>query len=637
MKAQRVFVSGGAGVIGLEMIPRLVARGATVFVGDLKSRPKVFAAAVQYRHGDLNALSQAELAAFAPDTFIHLAATFERSSETYAFWEENFTHNVRLSHHLMTMLKDLPSLRRVVFASSYLIYDPALYQFAAPQAQPVSLNESDPILPRNLTGMAKLAHEKELLFLESFRSATFTSVIARIFRGYGRNSRDVISRWVRALLADKPITVYRPEGIFDYIYAADSAEGLLRLAESSVTGIMNLGTGRARRVQDVLDILRSHFPQMRAEEESSDIPFEASQADLSAYRAAVAWSPEYDLEHAIPEIIAYETAALKEPERPQPFCGHVLVPSASNKVPMVRALKDAASKLHPDCKVIAGDLDDSVLSRHVTDEFWKMPRTADTEVASLIAECRERGIRTIVPSRDGELLFWAENRERLAGQGIDVVVADAEAVRTCLDKLAFAQFGSARQLPFIPAAEHPDELGPGPYVVKEHYGAGSRRIGLNLDRAAALVHADQLEHPIFQPFVSGREISVDAWADRSCRIKGLVLRTRDQVVEGESQITTTFRDPVLEATALRVLQALHLRGPVVLQAIVNEKGLQVIECNTRFGGASTASIRAGLDSFYWSLLESSGADVSEYPFLRSPSEVRQIRVPSDIYLHGATL
>jgi len=70
--------------------------------------------------------------------------------------------------------------------------------------------------------------------------------------------------------------------------------------------------------------------------------------------------------------------------------------------------------------------------------------------------------------------------------------------------------------------------------------------------------------------------------------------------------------------------------------ILIDKGLHVIECNTRFGGASTASIAAGLDSFYWGLLESSGVDMSDYPFLRTSGEVRQVRVPSDIYLHGST-
>src|SRR4051794_16458707 len=129
MKGRRVFVSGGAGVIGLEIIPRLIARGAIVLVGDLKPRPSAFDPTVIYRHGDLNTMTLVELKAFAPDTFIHLAATFERSTETAGFWEENFLHNVRLSHHLITLCRDLKCLRRVVFASSYLIYDPARYQF----------------------------------------------------------------------------------------------------------------------------------------------------------------------------------------------------------------------------------------------------------------------------------------------------------------------------------------------------------------------------------------------------------------------------------------------------------------------------------------------------------------------------
>jgi nucleoside-diphosphate-sugar epimerase len=36
MKNKKVFVSGGAGVIGRELIPKLVKMGAIVLVGDLK-------------------------------------------------------------------------------------------------------------------------------------------------------------------------------------------------------------------------------------------------------------------------------------------------------------------------------------------------------------------------------------------------------------------------------------------------------------------------------------------------------------------------------------------------------------------------------------------------------------------------
>jgi carbamoyl-phosphate synthase large subunit len=42
MKNKRVFVSGGAGVIGQQIVPKLIALGAIVYVGDLKPRPAGF-------------------------------------------------------------------------------------------------------------------------------------------------------------------------------------------------------------------------------------------------------------------------------------------------------------------------------------------------------------------------------------------------------------------------------------------------------------------------------------------------------------------------------------------------------------------------------------------------------------------
>jgi carbamoyl-phosphate synthase large subunit len=105
------------------------------------------------------------------------------------------------------------------------------------------------------------------------------------------------------------------------------------------------------------------------------------------------------------------------------------------------------------------------------------------------------------------------------------------------------------------------------------------------------------------------------------------------VVAGESQVTTTFRDARLEAQAIEILSAIGLRGPVVLQAIVVDGGLQVIECNPRFGGASTTAIAAGLNSLYWSLAEALGEHQSP-TFHRRPDEVRQFRLPVDRVIYG---
>lgn len=638
---KRIFVSGGAGVIGIEVVNQLIEQGAEVFVGDLKPRPESFSRRICYRQGDLNMLSPQELKAFSPEIFIHLAATFERSLESYSFWEENFWNNVRLSNYLMSISKDLSSLQRVVFASSYLIYDPSLYQFRQKQERAVSLKETDPIRPRNLTGMAKLSHEAELQFLESFKETPISTVSARIFRGYGKGSRDVISRWIRLLLSGKTIQVYRPEGLFDYIYAKDSAEGLLRLAENrDVRGVVNLGTGNARRVNEIVDILKQHFPNMKYIEEESDIPFEASQADMSKFYQSVNWSPHYSLENAIPEMIAYEKTKLLQSsyKTPNLYIGNILITSASKKVPLVQSVKKAAfhlGTLKDSVSIIAGDSSNVALTQYVADNFWLMPPTVSGEIANILAGCKERRVRVILPTRDGELLFWAENRERFARENIYVSVSSPESIRTCLDKLLFARFCSDQGFPVIPTVERLEELKTfdvDTFVVKERYGAGSQNIGLNLNQEEVAAFSMKLEYPIYQPFIEGVEISADIWASRESKVKGVVLRYRDIVINGESQVTTTFQDKKLEILMQDIVERLRLRGHIVLQALIDRlDNVWLIECNPRFGGASTAAIAVGLDSFYWTLLEAWGTDMSTIAFQRKTKEVRQVRVAQDCY------
>ena len=103
MKSKKVFISGGAGVIGRELVSLLIKENADIFVGDLQPCPKEFKGKVKYRQGDLNELTYQEISSFAPEIFFHLAATFERSTETYEFWEENYRHNCLLTHHLISL------------------------------------------------------------------------------------------------------------------------------------------------------------------------------------------------------------------------------------------------------------------------------------------------------------------------------------------------------------------------------------------------------------------------------------------------------------------------------------------------------------------------------------------------------
>jgi carbamoyl-phosphate synthase large subunit len=315
----------------------------------------------------------------------------------------------------------------------------------------------------------------------------------------------------------------------------------------------------------------------------------------------------------------------------------VLLTSASRKVPLVKAVQDAAQRLHADGRVIAGDSDPRSVAAYLADDFWAMPRTDEASVHDILNGCKERGVTCILPTRNGELLFWARNARQFHDVDIQVIVSPIPSLEVCLDKQAFFEFGRARSLPFIPTDSTPDPLPAGSLVVKERYGAGSLAIGLNLDRNAAVAHARQLSTPVYQPYVVGTEISIDAWLDGHHRVKGIVLRTRDYVIDGESVVPTTFRDPAIEAKTAEILETLQLCGPVVMQALIDgDNVMNVIECNPRFGGASTTAIAAGLDSLYWSLLEAQNVDVARYPFSRVPGEVRQVRVPSDLHYHGSS-
>lgn len=301
---KKIFISGGAGVIGSSLVNMLLKTDTEIFVGDLKTCPKDWEGKLQYRKGDLNFLTLKELNDFKPDLIFHLAATFERSEETKSFFEENYHHNIELSHHLLKLSKEIKSIKKIIFASSYLIYNPKLYLGDKPFKNDQLLSENAEINPRNICGAAKLFFESELKMAKQFEQ--FDYIAARIFRVYGRGSRDIISRFIRSLIKNEPISIYRPEGRFDYIFADDVAHGLLKLSHSNYNGIVNLGSGKTRSIHDVLDILKQHFPNMKTNLESSEIPFEASVADMNLFQNITGWLPKTTLEEGISKLIAFE-------------------------------------------------------------------------------------------------------------------------------------------------------------------------------------------------------------------------------------------------------------------------------------------------------------------------------------------
>jgi nucleoside-diphosphate-sugar epimerase len=109
-------------------------------------------------------------------------------------------------------------------------------------------------------------------------------------------------------LRDEPVDVYHPENRFDYVYSRDVADGLLRMAlDPRADGAINLGTGRARTVSDVLAAIEAATGRELTSTASSPAePYEASRADVSRLRDCLGWSPPTTLEEGVARLVAHE-------------------------------------------------------------------------------------------------------------------------------------------------------------------------------------------------------------------------------------------------------------------------------------------------------------------------------------------
>lgn len=297
----KILITGSEGVIGRELKQKL-SEHALLCIDKKPGDNHLSLDLSQDYYAKLQ-----EIRLFQPEYVFHLAASFERTEETPDFYEKNLRDNMLASLILNREVSHLDSVRCFVFASSYLIYDNALYMN---KDKVTYLSEDMLVKPRNLCGMAKLYNEYELDFIQShLKSSIFVNnfmrlVKARIFRVYGKDSQDIVSRSIKWTKIGEPITLWNQNNRFDYIHARDVAEGLKRLAFSSANGVYNVGSGVDRSIEDVMRIIGAKIRQA-TDPKLIGLPHEQSVADMTKTKVITNWVPEITLEQGIEELMAY--------------------------------------------------------------------------------------------------------------------------------------------------------------------------------------------------------------------------------------------------------------------------------------------------------------------------------------------
>lgn len=308
-----------------------------------------------------------------------------------------------------------------------------------------------------------------------------------------------------------------------------------------------------------------------------------------------------------------------------------LITSASRKLPLLRAIQTQLDSVAGAALVLAADSDPRALAAYAWPDFWQMPRL-DGPADLVLEAVAAQGADLVIPTRDADVEFFARHQDVLAERGVRCLVPPIEAVELCADKVAFSERLLGAGLPAIPTSLDPSDpaLGPGTRVVKERRGAGALGMALNVDHANAVVAAAALDAPCFQPFVAGPELSLDAYRSSDGRLLGVIARTRDVVIAGESAVTMTIDATPYLGLVGDVLTTLGLTGHALIQVILSAEGPVIVECNARLGGASTLSLAAGLSTIAWFAMEAGGADPSLLPFIPHDGPLQLVRVPQDV-------
>ncbi|MCG3717623.1 ATP-grasp domain-containing protein [Aliarcobacter butzleri] len=306
---------------------------------------------------------------------------------------------------------------------------------------------------------------------------------------------------------------------------------------------------------------------------------------------------------------------------------NILITSISSKVPLIKTVKKAKNKFDKSIKIFGIDSANKVLGKYFVDEFYILPKLKEFKIEDFIDFCKRNKIKYIIPTRDEDLLFYSSYNKILLKKNIYLFSPDNFVVNMCNDKYLFTKENKI-DFNIKTSLNIKDLKNVDSYVVKDRFGSGSKNIGLNLKESDAIEFSKKLKNPIFQEFIEGEEYSIDSYVSKSNKFVGCIIRKREFVKNGESIITYSLKDDILERKIKNFLLKNNIIGHSITQVIKKDNNYFLIECNTRFGGASTLSDKMGLKSFYWFLCEMND---KIFKFKRNKKNFMQIRIPKDIY------
>lgn len=172
-------------------------------------------------------------------------------------------------------------------------------------------------IPQNVYGFSKLLMDRKLnTILKNNKieknDVDYKIIALRYFNVYGKNeyfkgsTASMILQLGLQIIKNKKIKLFEfGEQLRDFVYIKDVIQANIRALEALDSGIYNVGSGKARSFNDIVNALREHLGDFEIEYIKNPYKFyqNHTQADISSTKISLFYEPRYSLEDGIEDYI----------------------------------------------------------------------------------------------------------------------------------------------------------------------------------------------------------------------------------------------------------------------------------------------------------------------------------------------
>ena len=230
---------------------------------------------------------------------------------------------------------------------------------------------------------------------------------------------------------------------------------------------------------------------------------------------------------------------------------------------------------------VASDINENCFARYIANDFIQMPPVTKKgyweDISTIL---KSNKIDLVIPSLDETLLDWAEKKDLLRKDSVEVIISKKETVDIFQDKWKTYSFFKEKNIP-TPRTSLKQEYP----LIKPKRGRGGKGVEI-INKSVSM------EGKISQEIAKGDEYTIDVFCDVHSKPIYIVPRKRINVREGKSIEGVVEKNDLIESWVNTICKNIDFLGPINIQCFLEREKILFTEVNPRLGGGTALGFAA---------------------------------------------